>query len=134
MQFGKDLVDNHYIFDPYMPTVGYEGAYYNWMSGKTSYDEFLTEVRQNETINTDWFDILTRDAYSQTHNLSMSGGSEKVCYYASFGISDDNGVAKTSYSDRYSIMSILDAKLSDKFQVALRFTGNIQKRITYRQK
>ena len=128
MQFGKDLVDNHYIFDPYMPTVGYEGAYYNWMSGKTSYDEFLTEVRQNETINTDWFDILTRDAYSQTHNLSMSGGSEKVCYYASFGISDDNGVAKTSYSDRYSIMLNLDAKLSDKFQVALRLNGNIQKK------
>ena len=81
----------------------YKRQYYNWMSGKTSYDEFLTEVQQNETINTDWFDILTRDAYSQTHNLSMSGGSEKVCYYASFGISDDNGVAKTSYSDRYSI-------------------------------
>ena len=128
MQFGKDLVDSHYVFDRYMPAVGYEGAYYNWMTGGITYDEFLAEVTRNETVNTDWFDILTRDAYSHTHTLSMSGGSERVTYYASFGISDEDGVAKTSYSNRYSLMLNLDMKFTDKLQSSLRINGNILKK------
>lgn len=126
MQFGKDLVDNHYYFPKDMTMVGYEGAYYNWMNGAINYDEFLKEVQRYETTNTDWFDILTRDAYSHTHTLSISGGSEKVRYYTSFGISKDNGVTKTSYSDRYSVMANLDVTLSDKFTAALRVNANVQ--------
>ena len=125
MQFGKDLVDNHYYFPKNMTMVGYEGAYYNWMSGKTTYDEFLKEVQHFETVNTDWFDILTSDAYSHTHTLSFSGGSEKIRYYTSFGLSNDDGVEKTSFSDRYTIMANLDAKLSDKFRAALRINANV---------
>lgn len=128
MQFGKDLVDSHYTFDPYMPVVGYEGAYYSWMSGKLNYSQFLTEVQHYERVNTDWFDILTRDAYSQTHTLSFSGGSDKLRYYTSFSLSDDNGVTKTSYSDRYSVMLNLDANLSPKVQAAIRVNGNIMKK------
>lgn len=128
MQFGKDLVDNHYTFDPYMPVVGYEGAYYNWMSGKLDYDQFLNEVQRYERVNTDWFDILTRDAYSQTHTLSISGGSDKIRYYTSFSLSDDNGVTKTSYSDRYSVMLNLDANLSPKMKASVRMNANVQKK------
>lgn len=126
MQFGKDLVDSHYFFPEYMPMVGYEGAYYNWMSGKLTYDQFLNEVRRYETVNTDWFDILTRDAYSQTHTISMSGGSDKVRYYTSIGLSDDNGVTRTSYSDRYTLLLNLDANLSKKFTASFSINANIQ--------
>ena len=104
MQFGKDLVDDHYYFPENMTMVGYEGAYYNWMNGKTNYNEFLQEVQRYERENTDWFDLLTRDAYSHSHTLSISGGSNSIRYYSSFGISQDDGVSKTSYSDRYSVM------------------------------
>ena len=125
VQFGKDLVDNHYYFPVNTTLVGYEGAYYNWMNGATTYDEFLKEVQWYETVNTDWFDLLTRDAYSHSHTLSISGGSDQVRYYSSFGISQDDGVTNTSYSNRYSIMLNLDAKLSDKFHAALRINGNV---------
>ena len=128
MQFGKDLVDSHYVFDRYMPSVGYEGAYYSWMTGRTTYEEFLAEVQRNETVNTDWFDILTRDAYSHTHTLSMSGGSDKVTYYASFGISDEDGVARTSYSNRYSLMLNLDMTFTENLRSSLRINGNILKK------
>ena len=126
MQFGKDLVDSHYNFPQYMPMVGYEGAYYNWMSGQMSYEDFLKEVQHFETVNTDWFDILTRDAYSQTHNISMSGGTDKVRYYTSIGLSDDNGVTRTSYTDRYTLLMNLDANLSKKFTASLSINANIQ--------
>ena len=125
MQFGKDLVDSHYFFPEHMVMVGYEGAYYNWMNGALTYDQFLDEVQRYETVNTDWFDILTRDAYSHSHTLSISGGSDKIKYYSSFGISQDDGVTKTSYSDRYSIMLNLDTRLSDKFMASLRINGNV---------
>ena len=126
MQFGKDLVDSHYTFPEYMTMVGYEGAYYNWMSGNLTYDQFLDEVQRYETVNTDWFDILTRDAYSHTHTLSFSGGSDQVRYYASFGISKDNGVSKTSYADRYSFLINLDATLSQKFTASISLNANVQ--------
>ena len=126
MQFGKDLVDSHYTFPENMTMVGYEGAYYNWMSGNLSYDEFLAEVQRFETVNTDWFDILTRDAYMHSHTLSFSGGSDRVRYYSSLGITQDNGVTKTSYVDRYSFLMNLDATLSDKFTASLSLNANVQ--------
>ncbi len=126
MQFGKDLVDSHYYFPENMTMVGYEGAYYDWMTGLLSYDEFLKQVQHYEVVNTDWFDLLTRDAYSHAHTLSISGGSDKIRYYTSFGISEDDGVTKTSYSDRYSLMMNLDANLSKKFTASLRINANVQ--------
>ena len=85
VRFGKELADQHYIFPTQMPMVGYEGALYRLQSGLTDYDTFLNEVTWYEQVNTDWFDILTRDAYSHSHTLNVSGGSDIVRYYASLG-------------------------------------------------
>lgn len=71
--------------------VGYEGALYRYYSGLTDYNGFLDEVKRYETINTDWFDILTRDSYSHDHTLSVSGGADKFRYYASIGYNYDEG-------------------------------------------
>ena len=46
----------------------------------TDYDTFLNEVTWYEQVNTDRFDILTRDAYSHSHTLNVSGGSDIVRY------------------------------------------------------
>lgn len=128
VQFGKELVQAHYTFPGGMPSVGYEGAWYQLQTGMISYEEFLAEVKTAETVNTDWFDILTRDAYSHDHTLSISGGSEDMRYYASIGYSKDNGVSKTTYANRYSIMLNLDATISPKLRASLRLNGNVQKK------
>ena len=44
-----------------------------------------------ETVNTDWFDLLCQSSISTSHNLSFSGGSEKVTYNTSLGYSDMRG-------------------------------------------
>ena len=62
VQFGKELSDLHYQFPSNMPKVGYEGALYRYYSGLTDYAGFKQEVLRYETVNTDWFDILTQDA------------------------------------------------------------------------
>ena len=94
VQFGKDLCSLHYAFPKNMPLVGYEGAFYRYQTAQTNYQEFLNEVRHYETVNTDWFDILTENAVTQQHSLSISGGSDATRYYASVGYMRQNDVIR----------------------------------------
>lgn len=128
VQFGKDLADQHYVFPTKMPLVGYEGALYRLQSGRTDYDTFLDEVTRYESVNTDWFGILTRDAYSHSHTLNVSGGSDIVRYYASLGYDRDNGVSKTTYTERYTVTAKVDVTMSEKAQIGVKLNGNVQKK------
>lgn len=128
MQFGKDLCDLHYSFPSTMPLVGYEGAYYRYQSGQTSYADFLKEVNWYETVNTDWFDLLTQNAMTQAHTLSVSGGSEAVRYYVSLGYTRENGNIKTEYVDRYTTAVNLMTNFTKNLRANIRLNGNIQKK------
>lgn len=128
IQFGKDLVNAHFTFPGSMPLVGYEGTWNRLQNGEINYAQFLSEVQYYEHVNTDWFDILTRDAYSHDHTLSISGGSEDMRYYASIGYNREDGVSRTTYGNRYSMMLNLDATISPKFRASLRLNGNVQKK------
>lgn len=126
VKFGKDLTDLHYVFPGGMPMVGYEGALYRLQTGRTDYAGFLEEVKYYETINTDWFDILTRDSYSHSHNIGVSGGSEDMRYYASIGYDKDNGATKTTFTERYTARVNLNATILKKVQMGFSLSGNIQ--------
>lgn len=126
--FGKNLSDTHYQFPSGMTMVGYEGALYRYYSGLTDYNGFLDEVKRYETINTDWFDILTRDSYSHDHTLSVSGGADKFRYYASIGYNYDEGVTRTTSTQRYTSMVNLNFSLSDKLKADLSINGSVQKK------
>lgn len=128
VRFGKALADQHYIFPTQMPLVGYEGALYRLQSGLTDYDTFLNEVTWYEQVNTDWFDILTRDAYSHSHTLNVSGGSDIVRYYASLGYDRDNGVSNTTYTERYTVTAKMDVQMTSKMLMAIKLNGNVQKK------
>lgn len=128
VQFGKDLCEQHYEFSKTMPLVGYEGAYYRYQTGQTSYNEFLEEVKGYETTNTDWFKLLTQDAITHSHTLSISGGSEKTRYYTSVGYTRENGTVKTQYVDRYTANMNFTTDLSKSLQARIQFNGNVQKK------
>lgn len=126
--FGKSLADQHYVFPTQMPLVGYEGALYRMQNGMTSYDEFLKEVTWYEKVNTDWFDILTRDAYSHSHTLNVSGGSDIIRYYASLGYDRDNGVSNTTYTERYTVTAKMNVRMTPKLLFDIKVNGNVQKK------
>jgi len=71
-------------------------------------DEFRTEVpKLGGTLDdmkgsTNWQDEVTRTALTQNHNLTLSGGSDKLTYYASFGAQIQQGVIKKNELNRYS--------------------------------
>ena len=52
--------------------------------------------------NTDWQKEITRTAYTQNHNISLSGGANKLTYYASFGMQKQQGIIKFNNADRYT--------------------------------
>ena len=77
--------------------------------------------------NTDWYKEIYKDSSSsQEHNLSMSGGNEKVSYYASLGFLDQNGLLRhgEDTKQRFNVTAKINATLTSwlKFNYSLRFT------------
>ncbi|WP_225554040.1 SusC/RagA family TonB-linked outer membrane protein [Sphingobacterium bovistauri] len=128
MLFGQDLVDLHYQFPNNMPLVGYEGAINRYFNGLNDYESFLNEVKWYESVNTDWFDLLTRDGISLDNTLSVSGGSTNQRYYASVGYNPEQGVSIGTKTDRYTARINLDFTLKEKFKTNISVYGNTQKR------
>ena len=65
--------------------------------------------------NTDWYDIFFKDwNFSHEHNLSASGGSEKVTFYTSLNYMLQEGLLNIGKEDmkRYSATGKLNAKLT----------------------
>ncbi|MEO6733046.1 MAG: TonB-dependent receptor [Ferruginibacter sp.] len=52
--------------------------------------------------NTDWQKEITRTALTQNYNLALTGGAEKLTYYASFGMQRQEGIIKLNDFDRYT--------------------------------
>lgn len=44
--------------------------------------------------NTDWQKEVTRTAITQNHNVNLSGGTDKLTYYGSFGLQNQEGILK----------------------------------------
>lgn len=128
VQFGKDLCDLHYVFPQNMPMVGYEGAFYRYQTGRTTYEEFQNEAKWYETINTDWFDLLCKDSFTQSHTLSISGGTSNTRYYTSFGYTDEGGTLKTEYVRRYTGMMNLSTNFGQKVRLNVSFNANVQQK------
>lgn len=67
--------------------------------------------------NTDWFEEqYKKSAFSHDHNLSVSGGSDKVTYYASSNYLDQAGLSVHAgdHFNRYSLTGKINAKISDR--------------------
>lgn len=89
----------------------------------------MSKEQQDAAINamgehtTDWFQELFQNSISQSHYLSLSGGSEKNSYYVSFGYSKNNGLVKKTDYDRYNVSAKLDMKPNKRVKLA--FTADM---------
>jgi TonB-linked SusC/RagA family outer membrane protein len=92
-------------------TMGFNSSVgFSSIAGKLpvlSAEQFRVEVPKLGVIDdkgasTDWQDQITRNAVTQNYNLTLSGGAEKLTYYASFGMQKQEGILKGNSIDRYS--------------------------------
>ena len=72
-------------------------------------DAYIEELKQT---NTDWFQVLFRNTVSTSHSVSLSGGSDKLTYYVSGGMSTNKGIVKKTASDGANFMSKISANPS----------------------
>ncbi|MDV3108275.1 SusC/RagA family TonB-linked outer membrane protein [Bacteroides fragilis] len=79
--------------------------------------EAQTDISRLRNTETDWGDILFRDAFNQEYSLNLSGGNERVTYYTSIGYYQENGNVKGVGLDRLNIV----AKTSYKVNRMLKF-------------
>ncbi len=66
--------------------------------------------------STDWFKEIEQTALTQVHNLSMSGGTDKTTYRASFNYHNGQGIERSTGFDQLNgRINLTQKALNDKF-------------------
>ena len=92
-------------------TPGLEGLLNSYALGQITREQLNSMANKLEETNTDWFKTLFRNAYTQTHNLSVSGGTERTNYYISLNYNGEEGVDKASEYKNYGGMVKVNTRL-----------------------
>lgn len=98
-------------------------------------DEMIEKYKQGTDPwgypNTDWFRAVYKDYSSQNMaNASLSGGSDKVKYYVSFGSKYQDGNYKRSGTNyrQYNFQSNIDGKINDNIRISVDINGRQEDR------
>lgn len=105
----------------------FEGLYRMYLDGDIGFDEYSRNYNRLETVNTDWFKLLTRTSVSHNHNLSVSGGSDKVVYNASVAYGSNRGVEIGNDADNMSGRLRVGANLRHNLRIDVSLIGSIDK-------
>lgn len=89
--------------------------------------EAQNAINRLKTINTDWNDILFRDAFTQEYNFSISGGSEKVTYYNSLGYVKENGNVPGVSMSRFNLTSKTSYQINKLLKIGISVFANRRK-------
>ena len=126
IQFSKEAYDagSRYVDDPLPQIYTYEGLMSMFNDRAITEEYFQERMAYLESVNTDWFDLLTRNSFSNSHNLSISGGTQKVTYNASFGYTSEKGVELGNDMSRFSARLNVGAQLLKTLRVDFNLTGS----------
>lgn len=93
--------------------------------------EAQNAINQLKSINTDWNDILFRDAFTQEYNFSISGGSEKVTYYNSLGYSKEDGNVPGVSMSRFNLTSKTSYQMNRMLKLGISLFANRRKNTNF---
>ncbi len=127
IRFSKEAYDAgaRYQHEPYPQTSTYEGLMF-LLNNNTINEEFYSkQVGWLETVNTDWFKLLTRNSFNHNHNLSISGGSQKSTYTASFSYSNSKGVEIGNDADQFNVRLGFNSELTERLRLNMSMNGSI---------
>ncbi len=118
-EFNQDFLDGAWAYytgesDNYIYENKWDGTHRRWGTGECG----------GTFANVNWVDELyKKTAFAQEHNVTLTGGSEKVTYYVSGNFLDQGGFLKYGNDnyDRYSVMGKFSAKMTNWLNV--QYTG-----------
>jgi TonB-linked SusC/RagA family outer membrane protein len=78
--------------------------------------------------NTDWVgELLGKKSTSQSHSVTVRGGTERVKYFSNLGYLDQEGIVANTGFKRFNIRTNLDAQLNSILSVSLDINARMQK-------
>ncbi len=77
---------------------------------------------EKDDVNTDWQDLFYRTGTVNSHDVSVSGGSETGSYNVGFGYYQNQSLIPTQQYTRYSLRTSIDQQIGKYFRVG--FTTN----------
>ena len=102
-KYAASLTDNTVIY----PVVGIIGQiraglgdFASMKGDKAAQDKYIESLRN---VDTNWYNLLFRNSFSQGHHLSLSGGSGKSTYYVALGLNDEDGMLIHNDYRRYNV-------------------------------
>jgi TonB-dependent starch-binding outer membrane protein SusC len=90
--------------------------YINAASVNTGNGSVLVDPSLTNT-STDWYGTILRTAFEQNHNVSISGGSDRVTYFLSTNYLTDEGIVLDNNFKRFTIRSNNEYRLSNKLKI-----------------
>jgi TonB-dependent starch-binding outer membrane protein SusC len=78
-----------------------------------------SDIAGFKTKSTDWQDAIFRQAFSQNHQLSLSGANDNTSYYISGNLNKTEGIIKGSSLDNYSLRSNVKTQVNRKISLGL---------------
>ncbi len=67
---------------------------------------------QGNPINTNWFDEVYRQGFSNSHNVNVSGGSDGTTYYFSAGYTNQQGILRKNDFNRANALLNVDSRVN----------------------
>lgn len=81
-----------------------------------------TKFSQDQPVNTDWFDAITRTGTYNQHNISLSGASESAKYFLSLNNYDEKSILNGTDYNRTTIRTNNEFKISKGIVVTQNFS------------
>ncbi len=72
----------------------------------------------------DWYGDLTQNASIQSHNVSISGGSDKTNYFVSGGYTNEKGLIRNDDYARYTVRTNIDTDVTKWLTVGANSSGS----------
>src|SRR5690606_11127195 len=69
--------------------------------------------------------VITDNSPMTYHNLEMTGGTDRIKYYAGLGYLYQQGMWNTAFSNRYNLNLNIEGKVSDYTTVSLNLNGRV---------
>ncbi len=114
-----------YATMPYKDPNTYEGILRMLQEHDISDIEYRKLYNDMETRNTDWFKRLTRRSFSHSHNVSVSGGTNKFSYSASMGYNNSEGQEIGNDNERMTGRIALMLRPIEKLTISMTLNGSV---------
>ncbi len=91
------------------------------------------QIETNLKTDNNWQDLIYQTAISSEHQLSVSGGEDKMKYLLSANYADQVGIVKNSNFKRGSFRANIERQLSQKIKITTSFSGSLNMNLSAQQ-